>query len=145
MKDKGFVAEFKKFITRGNVLDMAIGVIIGGAFNAIVNSLVNDIISPLIGLATGGIDFADLAITLVAATAETEAVTINIGLFINAIINFLVIALTLFVIIRSFNKFNEIRTRKEREEAAKAAAAAPPAKSADILLLEEIRDLLKRQ
>ena len=93
MKDKGIVAEFRKFITKGNVLDMAVGVMIGAAFNAIVNSLVNDIISPLIGLATGGIDFADLAITLVAATADKPAVTLNIGLFINAVINFLVIAL----------------------------------------------------
>ncbi len=143
MKDKGIVAEFRKFITKGNVLDMAVGVMIGAAFNAIVNSLVNDIISPLIGLATGGIDFADLAITLVAATADKPAVTLNIGLFINAVINFLVIALTLFIIIRSFNKFNELRTRKEKEAAA-AAPAPAPAKSADIILLEEIRDLLKK-
>ena len=83
MKDTGFFAEFKKFITRGNVLDMAVGVIIGASFNAIVTSLVNDIVSPVIGIITGGIDFASMVITLAAATETTAAVTINIGAFIN--------------------------------------------------------------
>ena len=95
-KENGFISGFKKFITRGNVLDMAVGVIIGASFNAIVNSLVNDIISPVIGLVTGGIDFNSLCITLVQATATSEAVTINIGTFINTIIQFLLIALILW-------------------------------------------------
>ncbi len=143
MKDTGFFAEFKKFITRGNVLDMAVGVIIGASFNAIVTSLVNDIISPVIGMVTGGIDFSSMAITLVAATETSAAVTINIGTFINTIIQFLLTALTIFIIVKSFNKMSE--ARKKKEEAAKAAApAAPPAKPADIVLLEEIRDLLKK-
>ena len=142
MKDTGFFAEFKKFISRGNVLDMAVGVVIGGAFTAIVNSLVNDLISPVIGLVTGGVDFEAMKITLVAATATSEAVTLNIGNFINAIIQFLLVALVLFCIVKAFNKMNEAKAKKEAEE--KAAAAVPPAKPADIALLEEIRDLLKK-
>ena len=140
MKENGFFAQFKKFITRGNVLDMAVGVIIGASFNAIVTSLVNDIISPVIGIVTGGVDFTSMVITLKAATETSEAVTINYGLFINTCITFLLTALTLFVIIKSFNKMQEIRARKETEE----KAAAPAAKPADIVLLEEIRDLLKK-
>lgn len=140
MKENGFFAQFKKFITRGNVLDMAVGVIIGASFNAIVTSLVNDIISPVIGIVTGGVDFTSMVITLKAATETAEAVTINYGLFINTCITFLLTALTLFVIIKSFNKMQEMRARKETEE----KAAAPAAKPADIVLLEEIRDLLKK-
>lgn len=140
MKENGFFAQFKKFITRGNVLDMAVGVIIGASFNAIVTSLVNDIISPVIGIVTGGVDFTSMVITLKAATETTEAVTINYGLFINTCITFLLTALTLFVIIKSFNKMQEMRAKKETEE----KAAAPAAKPADIVLLEEIRDLLKK-
>lgn len=144
MKDTGFFAEFKKFISRGNVLDMAVGVVIGGAFTAIVNSLVSDLISPVIGLVTGGVDFEAMKITLVAATATSEAVTLNIGNFINAIIQFLLVALVLFCIVKAFNKMNEAKAKKEAEEKAAAAAAVPPAKPADIALLEEIRDLLKK-
>ncbi len=140
MKENGFFAQFKKFITRGNVLDMAVGVIIGASFNAIVTSLVNDIISPVIGIVTGGVDFTSMVITLKAATETSEAVTINYGLFINTCITFLLTALTLFVIIKSFNKMQEMRAKKETEE----KAAAPAAKPADIVLLEEIRDLLKK-
>ena len=148
MKETGFFAEFKKFITRGNVIDMAIGVIIGAAFNAIVNSLVADIFNPVIGLATGGVNFSAMVITLKEATETNPALTINIGVFINTIINFLIIALTLFVIVKAFNKMNEVRQAKEQEAAAAAAAAAaavPHAKSDDVILLEEIRDLLKKQ
>ena len=126
MKENGFFAQFKKFITRGNVLDMAVGVIIGASFNAIVTSLVNDIISPVIGIVTGGVDFTSMVITLKAATETAEAVTINYGLFINTCITFLLTALTLFVIIKSFNKMQEMRAKKETEE----KAAAPAAKAA---------------
>ena len=135
-----FFAEFKKFITRGNVLDMAVGVVVGSAFTAIVNSLVKDIINPIIGLITGGIDFSNLKIVLKPASGEVAELAIRYGLFINAIIQFVLIAFVLFLIVKSFNKLNE---RKVKEEAAKKAAV-PPAKSADIVLLEEIRDLLKK-
>ena len=133
-------AEFKKFITRGNVLDMAVGVVVGSAFTAIVNSLVKDIINPIIGLITGGIDFSNLKIVLKPASGEVAELAIRYGLFINAIIQFVLIAFVLFLIVKSFNKLNE---RRVKEEAAKKAAV-PPAKSADIVLLEEIRDLLKK-
>ena len=133
-------AEFKKFITRGNVLDMAVGVVVGSAFTAIVNSLVKDILNPIIGLIRGGIDFSNLKIVLKPASGEVSELAIRYGLFINAIIQFVLIAFVLFLIVKSFNKLNE---RRVKEEAAKKAAV-PPAKSADIVLLEEIRDLLKK-
>ena len=135
-----FFAEFKKVITRGNVLDMAVGVVVGSAFTAIVNSLVKDILNPIIGLITGGIDFSNLKIVLKPASGEVAELAIRYGLFINAIIQFVLIAFVLFLIVKSFNKLNE---KKVKEEAAKKAAV-PPAKSADIVLLEEIRDLLKK-
>lgn len=135
-----FFAEFKKFITRGNVLDMAVGVVVGSAFTAIVNSLVKDILNPIIGLITGGIDFSNLKIVLKPASGEVAELAIRYGLFINAIIQFVLIAFVLFLIVKSFNKLNE---RRVKEEAAKKAAV-PPAKSADIVLFEEIRDLLKK-
>lgn len=147
MKNNGFFAEFKKFISRGNVLDMAVGVVIGGAFTAIVNTLVKDIINPIIGLITGGTDFADLKIILKPAIGETPELAIRYGLFINAIINFLLVALVLFIIIRNFNRMKEIAQAKkkaEEEELKKAEEAKPAEKPADIALLEEIRDLLKK-
>jgi large conductance mechanosensitive channel len=133
--------EFKKFAMRGNVIDLAVGVIIGASFTGIVNSLVKDVIMPPIGLALGGVDFAnfffvikgDRAVdTLTAATAAKD-VTINYGLFINAIINFLIVAFVLFVLIRQMNKLVAPSPATE--------AALPP--SEEILLLREIRDSLK--
>ncbi len=106
---KAFMKEFKEFISKGNVMDMAVGIIIGGAFTAIVNSLVNDVIMPIISLLTGGFDFSALCIVL----GEGEgAATLNYGAFISAIINFLVIALVIFCVIKSMNKF-----KKQQEEA----------------------------
>jgi len=106
---KNFVEEFKKFIARGNVMDMAVGVIIGGAFTAIVNSLVNDVMMPVLSLITGGLDFSKLCIVL----GEGEgAATLNYGAFIAAIINFLLIALVIFMLIKTINKFT-----KKKEEA----------------------------
>lgn len=99
--------EFRKFIMRGNVLDLAVGIIIGAAFTTIVNSLVNDIISPVIGLVTGGLDFSQVKIVLTPAAGETPEVAIGIGLFINAIINFIIVAFALFVIIRAYNTATE--------------------------------------
>ena len=131
--------EFKKFAMRGNVLDLAIGVIIGASFTGIVNSLVNDIIMPPIGLALGGVDFSNFfwvikgthADTLAAAKAA-KAVTINYGLFVNAVINFMIVAFALFLLIRQINR---LATPKPAEE-----AATPE----DVLLLREIRDSLKK-
>ena len=108
------ISEFQKFIMRGNVLDLAIGIIIGAAFTAIVTSLVNDVISPVIGLITGGLDFSSMKIVLREAVGETPETAIGIGLFINALINFLIVAFVLFLIIRAYNRAVE-RFRKEPE------------------------------
>ena len=125
---KGFFGEFKEFISRGNVMDMAIGIIIGGAFTAIVGSLVDDIIMPIIGMIIGGIDFASIAVTVGDAQ-------LLIGKFIMAIINFVLIALVLFCIIKAMNKL-----KKPEEE----APAEEPAPDEQTVLLTEIRDLLKK-
>ena len=131
-------SEFKKFAMRGNVIDLAVGVVIGAAFGAIVTSLVKDIIMPPVGWAMGGIDFSNFFITLkgpaAATLAEAQkagAVTVNYGLFINTIINFLIVALALFLLIRAINRL---------QAKAPEAPAAPPE---DVTLLREIRDLLK--
>ena len=128
---KGFIGEFKEFISRGNVMDMAVGIIIGGAFTAIVNSLVADVISPVIGMICGGIDFSAMAIKV----GETELL---IGNFIMAIINFILVALVLFCIIKAMNKF------KKKEEEAPAEEPAPAEPDEQTVLLTEIRDLLKK-
>ncbi|MFN3231404.1 MAG: large-conductance mechanosensitive channel protein MscL [Alphaproteobacteria bacterium] len=126
--------EFKEFAMKGNVVDMAVGIIIGGAFGTIVKSLVSDVIMPPIGMLIGGVDFEALKITLQAATETTEAVTINYGAFINAVIAFLIVAWALFLVIKGMNSM-----RKKEEE----APAEPPAPPKQEVLLEEIRDLLK--
>ena len=119
---KSFMKEFKEFISRGNVMDMAVGVIIGGAFTAIVTSLVNDIIMPLISVITGGFDFTKLVITL----GQGEgAATLNYGAFITAIINFLIIAFVIFSIIKALNKFS----KKKKEEPAPTTKECPYCKS----------------
>ena len=128
------VDEFKTFIAKGNVMDMAVGIIIGGAFTSIVNSLVGDIISPLLGLATGKVNFADLAIKV------SDELSINYGSFIQAIIDFLIIAIVVFCMVRSINKVKE-RFEKKEEEAKEEEAPAP---SNEEVLLAEIRDLLKK-
>ena len=127
--------EFKAFIMKGNILDLAVAVIIGGAFGKIVSSLVNDILMPPIGLALGGVNFTDLAITLKEATADAEAVTMNVGIFVQAIVDFLIVAFVIFLVIKSYN-------RMQKKEEAKPAA--PPAPSNEEVLLAEIRDLLKK-
>ncbi len=128
---KKFMSEFKEFIARGDVMSMAIGIIIGGAFTAIVNSLVGDIITPLLGIITGGIDFTGIAITFGDAN-------IMVGNFIQAIITFLLTALVIFCIMKAFNSLS----RKKEEVAEEPAAPAEPPE--DIKLLMEIRDLLKK-
>ena len=131
---KGFFAEFKKFIMRGNVMDMAVGIVIGGAFTAIVNSLVNDIVMPVLGVIIGGVDFSSLGVAL-----GSEENILAYGNFIQAIINFLAIALVVFCVVKAINKARE-KAEKKKEE----APPAPPAKPDDVVLLEEIRDLLKK-
>lgn len=131
--------EFKEFAMRGSVVDMAVGVIIGGAFSAVVNSVVNDIFMPIIGQLLAGVDFSDLKIVLSQAVVEAgevvqPEVAIGYGMLIQKIINFLVVALCLFAVIKSINKFK--KTEPEEEP-------APPEKSPEVLLLEEIRDSLK--
>ena len=123
-KDTGVIAEFKKFILRGNVLDMAVGVIVGGAFTAIVTSLNEDILTPLLGI-FGGTDFSNLAVTL--GSGETAPV-LTYGKFITAIINFLITALVIFLIIKGINHLNE-RFRKPEEAAALTTKTCPYCKS----------------
>lgn len=145
----GFLKDFKAFAMKGNVIDMAVGVIIGGAFGKIVTSLVNDIIMPLIGSAMGGIDFKTVKFVLKEAVIENEAivkpeVVLTYGNFIQTVVDFLIIALSIFVTIRVITKLSE--KRKKEEIAAAAAAPAPaPAPSAEEKLLTEIRDLLKEK
>lgn len=120
MKKSGFIAEFKKFIARGNVMDLAVGVIIGGAFQSIVNSLVNDIVMPVISLITGGLDF--LAWKIVLSEGENAA-SINYGNFITAVINFLIMAFVIFCFVKAMNTLSEKMVKKEEE-----APAAPTTK-----------------
>jgi len=141
----GMIAEFKKFITRGNVIDMAVGIIIGTAFKEIINSLVKEIIMPLIGLFLGGISFVDLKIVIAEATEQTTEVAVMYGIFIQRIIDFLIIAFVVFMMVRTINRIRErIEARKKAEAAAEAEAAPPAPTPADIVLLSEIRDLLKK-
>ncbi len=125
-KGKGFAAEFREFIMRGNVLDLAVGVIIGGAFQGIINSLVNDIIMPLISALTGGIDFTNWFVALdgqeyktLAAAQDAGAATLNYGTFITVIINFLLMALVVFCLVKALNKVSD---RVKKDEAAEEAA-----------------------
>lgn len=128
--------EFKAFAVKGNMIDMAVGIIIGAAFGKIVSSLVGDVIMPPLGLLIGGVDFSDLAITLKAAEGGAPAVVLAYGKFIQSIVDFLIVAFAIFVGVKAIN-------RLKREEA--AAPAAAPAPTKDQELLAEIRDLLKTQ
>ena len=130
------ISEFKEFAMRGNVMDMAVGIIIGGAFGKIVSSLVNDIIMPPIGLAMGNVNFADLKHTL-GTNKAGEAVTLNYGLFVNTVIDFLIVAIAIFLLIKAINAA-KARFEQEKEE----EAAAKP--SAEVQLLTEIRDSLQK-
>lgn len=130
-----FVKEFKEFAVKGNMVDMAVGIIIGGAFGKIVSSLVNDVIMPPLGLLIGGVDFSDLAVTLKEAEGEVAAVTLNYGAFVNNVLDFVIVAFAIFMVVKGINQL------KRKEAAAPAAPAAPPREQ---VLLEEIRDLLKK-
>ena len=128
------MSEFKSFAMRGNVVDMAVGIIIGGAFGKIVSSFVNDVLMPPIGMALGGVDFSELAYTLKEAVGDASAVTINYGSFIQTLVDFLIIAFAIFMAIKAMNSM-----KKKEEE----APAEPPKPSAEVQLLTEIRDSLK--
>ncbi|HOK97034.1 MAG TPA: large-conductance mechanosensitive channel protein MscL [Anaerohalosphaeraceae bacterium] len=134
-----FLSEFKAFAMRGNVVDMAVGIVIGGAFGKIVSSLVNDIIMPPIGLLLGGVDFSNLKIILKKAAVDAAgnavpAVSINYGQWINTVIDFLIVAFAIFMVIKGMNAL------KKKEE---AAPSAPPAPTKEQILLTEIRDALR--
>jgi len=128
------MSEFKSFAMRGNVVDMAVGIVIGGAFGKIVSSFVNDVLMPPIGMMMGGVDFSELAVVLKEASGEAAAVTLNYGMFIQTVLDFLIIAFAIFMVIRAMNNM-----KKKEEE----APAEPPKPSAEVELLTEIRDSLK--
>lgn len=132
----GLIKEFKEFAVKGNVIDMAVGIIIGAAFGKIVSSFVGDVIMPPLGVLIGGVDFSDLAITLKAAEGDTPAVVLAYGKFIQTIIDFLIIAFAIFMGLKVIN-----RLKREKE----AEPEAPAAPSNEEVLLTEIRDLLKQQ
>lgn len=132
----GLIKEFKEFAMRGSVVDLAVGVIIGGAFGKIVSSFVNDVLMPPIGVLLGGLDFKEFKATLVAATVDKPAVTLNWGLFLQNVIDFLIIAAVIFLFIKAINSVKKIE---------EAAPAAPPAPTKEETLLTEIRDLLKEK
>ncbi|MCB9958538.1 MAG: large conductance mechanosensitive channel protein MscL [Rhodospirillaceae bacterium] len=141
--------EFKEFIARGNVVDMAVGIIIGAAFTAIVTSAVSDILTPFIGVFTGGIDFSNLYINLsggeyesLAAAQEAGAATINYGLFINAVIRFFIVAFVVFLLVKNVNRLKRQMEGAAVEDAPAEEAPAPP--PPEVVLLTEIRDLLKK-
>ncbi len=140
--------EFKKFAMQGNVVDLAVGIVIGAAFGAIVNSLVQDLMMPIFGLVTGGLDFSQRFALLkegatpgpyasIAAAKAAGATTLNYGLFLNAMLNFLIVAMALFIVVKAMN------AARQKKEEAPAAPAAPPAPTTEERLLGEIRDLLK--
>ncbi len=138
---KKFLEEFKAFALKGNVVDMAVGVIIGGAFAAITGSLVGDVITPLLAFLFNSPNTDALNITLRAATADSEAVVLGLGTFVGTIVNFLVIALVLFCVIKAMNKAKELAEKNKKKE----EEAAPPEPSAEEKLLTEIRDLLREK
>ncbi len=131
----GMMKEFKEFAIKGNVMDMAVGIVIGAAFGKIVGSLVTDVIMPPIGILLGAVDFSSLSIVLKEATEATEAVTLNYGVFINTIINFLIIAFAIFIVIKGINS-----AKKKEEE----KPSVPPKPSEEVMLLKDIRDALKK-
>jgi len=142
--------EFRDFAVKGNMLDMAVGIVIGAAFTAIVSSLVDDILMPPIGLVLGGVDFSDLFVKMrdgnppgpyatIQAARDAGAVTWNIGLFINALVKFVIIAFALFMVVKGINQIRRMAEKKAEEP------KAPPAPPREVVLLEEIRDLLAKR
>lgn len=132
------IDEFKTFALKGNVVDMAVGIIIGGAFGKIVSSLVSDVIMPPIGLLVGGVNFTELSFVMKEAIGDTPAVTINYGNFIQVVFDFLIVAFAIFMMVKGMNSL------KKKEEVLPVAPPSPPAPTKEELLLTEIRDLLKK-
>lgn len=130
------MSEFRDFAMRGNVVDMAVGIVIGGAFGKIVSSFVNDVLMPPLGILIGGVDFSSLSVSLKAAAEGAEAVTLNYGSFIQTVVDFVIIAFAIFMVIKAMNSLK----KKEEEK-----PAEPPKPSAEESLLTEIRDLLRHQ
>lgn len=132
----GMMSEFKDFTMRGNVVDMAVGIVIGGAFGKIVSSFVSDVLMPPIGMMMGGVDFTDLVVELKAAAGEVPAVTLNYGTFIQTVVDFIIIAIAIFMVIKAMNNM------KKKEE---VAPEEPKGPSDEVILLTEIRDSLKNR
>ena len=130
-----FMKEFKEFAMKGNVVDLAVGLVIGAAFGKIVSSFVGDVLMPPLGMLIGGVDFTDLSLTLREATESVEAVTLRYGSFIQTVVDFVIIAFAIFLVVKAMN-----RLKRKKEE----APAAPPPPSKEVTLLSEIRDLLKQ-
>jgi large conductance mechanosensitive channel len=133
----GMISEFKDFAMRGNVVDMAVGIVIGGAFGKIVSSFVADVLMPPIGLMLGGVDFSDLALTLQEAAGDTAPVLMSYGVFIQTVVDFLIIAFAIFLVVKAMNSL--------KKEEAPAEPAPEPGPSAEQVLLTEIRDALRSQ
>jgi large conductance mechanosensitive channel len=131
----GMIKEFKEFAVKGNMIDMAVGIVIGSAFGKIIASLVTDVIMPPIGLLLGGVDFSNLSIVLKEATEATEAVTLNYGVFINTVVDFTIIVFAIFVVIKAINSAKKKEEDKPKE---------PPKPSEEVMLLKDIRDALKK-
>lgn len=146
-KEPKIVKEFKEFINRGSVIDLAVGIIIGGAFTSIVTSLVNDVVMPVVSMLIGGFDFTNLKLTIPAYIKGIEPATINYGNFIQALVNFLIIAFVIFLMVRFINKAKEKAAPApvEDKKAEKAAKEAQESADDQTALLKEIRDLLKAQ
>ena len=137
--NKKIIYEFKNFIAKGNVMDLAVGVIIGGAFGKIVSSLVNDMIMPIIGLILGGIDFSNLKFVIKEATEKTPEASIKYGLFIQNVVDFLIIAFVIFIMVNGINAIRKIKDNENLEE------SSEPTPTKEEILLTEIRDILKNK
>lgn len=137
--NKKIIYEFKNFIAKGNVMDLTVGVIIGGAFGKIVSSLVNDMIMPIIGLILGGIDFSNLKFVIKEATEKTPEASIKYGLFIQNVVDFLIIAFVIFVMVKGINTIRKIKDNENLEE------SSEPTPTKEEILLTEIRDILKNK
>ena len=137
--NKKIIYEFKNFIAKGNVMDLAVGVIIGGAFGKIVSSLVNDMIMPIIGLILGGIDFSNLKFVIKEATEKTPEASIKYGLFIQNVVDFLIIAFVIFIMVNGINAIRKIKNNEKLEE------SSEPTPTKEESLLTEIRDILKNK
>ena len=144
-KEPKVLKEFKEFINRGSVMDLAVGIIIGSAFTAIVNSLVNDVVMPIVSMIIGGFDFSSLKFTIPAYIEGVEPATVNYGNFLQAVVNFLIIGFVIFLMVRTLNKMRERAERLAKKNDDKKEEAAAKVEEDQTALLKEIRDLLKKQ